>query len=110
MNIFMTNFTKQFKRKSYWSGIETDFLKNAMKTCNIYSPSQGCSTGLPGSGIGKGGGGGGAIRESGGAIGQYGTVQEESYFIKMQREQLKKLKKKLDSGESLEISQKEKDK
>ncbi|CAH2055762.1 unnamed protein product, partial [Iphiclides podalirius] len=68
-------------------------------------------SGLPGSGVGKGGGGGGggAVRESGGGLGQFGAAQEEGYFFKKQLEQLKKIKKKLDSGESLKISQKEKD-
>ncbi|CAK1589070.1 unnamed protein product [Parnassius mnemosyne] len=67
------------------------------------------STGLPGSGAGKGGGGGGTVRESGGSLGEYAAAQEESYFFKKQKELLKKIRKKLETGESLVRAHKEKD-
>lgn len=49
----------------------------------------------PGSGAGKGGGAGGSVRESGGALGQYGAAQEEEFFYHKQREQLEKIKTKM---------------
>ncbi|XP_047473750.1 uncharacterized protein LOC125028319 isoform X2 [Penaeus chinensis] len=50
-----------------------------------------------GSGVGSGGGGGGSIRDAGGAFGRRGVVKEEEYFRRKQREQLIKLRKKLES-------------
>lgn len=51
-----------------------------------------------GAGAGKGGGGGGSIREAGGAFGKMEAAHEEEYFYKQQKEQLKNLKPKTDSG------------
>ncbi|XP_065347773.1 ATPase inhibitor A, mitochondrial-like [Cloeon dipterum] len=45
-----------------------------------------------GSGAGKGGGGGGSIRSAGGSFGKLEAANEEEYFYKQQREQLKQLK------------------
>ncbi|XP_068241165.1 ATPase inhibitor mai-2, mitochondrial-like isoform X2 [Palaemon carinicauda] len=54
--------------------------------------------GEPGSGSGDGGGAGGAIRDAGGAFGKRQAAQEDQYFRKLQEEQLKKLKEKIDGG------------
>ncbi|XP_028156835.1 uncharacterized protein LOC114350298 [Ostrinia furnacalis] len=54
----------------------------------------------PGSGAGKGGGAGGSVRESGGALGQYGAAHEEEFFYNKQREQLEKMKTKLKKEEA----------
>ncbi|CAH0746751.1 unnamed protein product [Diatraea saccharalis] len=48
-----------------------------------------------GSGAGRGGGAGGSVRESGGALGQYGAAHEEEYFFNKRKEQLEKLKSKM---------------
>lgn len=49
-----------------------------------------------GRGAGRGGGGGGKVRESGGALGVRGAVQEEEYFYKLQQQQLEDLKKQIE--------------
>ncbi|XP_067134729.1 ATPase inhibitor mai-1, mitochondrial-like [Centruroides vittatus] len=45
-----------------------------------------------GSGSGKGGGTGGTVREAGGSMGKKGAVQEEEFFMRMERQQLDLLK------------------
>ncbi|KPJ13448.1 hypothetical protein RR48_07028 [Papilio machaon] len=62
-----------------------------------------------GSGAVKGEGAGRAVTETGGTFGQYGAIQEDSYFYKKQKEQLKQIKKKLDKTESSQLSQKKED-
>ncbi|CAH0397126.1 unnamed protein product [Chilo suppressalis] len=61
-----------------------------------------------GTGAGRGGGAGGSVRESGGALGQYGAAQEEEYFFNKRKEQLAKLKSKMkQEGKSPDIKRKE---
>lgn len=60
--------------------------------------------GTPGAGAGKGGGGGGSVRESGGGLGKYGAAQEEGYFYGKQKEQLEKIKQRIQDEK--ELSQK----
>ena len=51
------------------------------------------SSGMPGSGSGKGGGAGGDIRSGGGSFGKKEQAQEDQYFRKQQQDLLDKLKR-----------------
>lgn len=61
-----------------------------------------------GHGAGKGGGAGGTVRESGGALGEYGAAQEEHYFYNKQKEQLQALQKKMKEQKAEDPSKKTK--
>ena len=57
------------------------------------------SSGMPGSGSGKGGGAGGDIRSGGGSFGKKEQAQEDQYFRKQQQDLLDKLKREQGEGE-----------
>ncbi|KAL0853183.1 hypothetical protein ABMA27_012940 [Loxostege sticticalis] len=66
----------------------------------IAVPARGYVVPGPGSGAGRGGGAGGTVRESGGALGEYGAAKEEEFFYHKKREQLEKIKAKLNKEEA----------
>lgn len=81
---------------------------NHIKMCSNAPIDYTVPAGTSGSGVGKGGGSGGSVREAGGGLGRFGSALEEGYFHQHNKEQLKKIKKKLERGEPIGQSDKPK--
>ncbi|KPI98178.1 hypothetical protein RR46_09394 [Papilio xuthus] len=101
--------SNEMKRKSFldilfWMKNKVRSVEND-STVNLRS-----YTTSSGSGAMKGESAGRAVTETAGTFGEYGAIQEDSYFYKKQKEQLKQIKKKLEQSEASQLSQKKEDK
>lgn len=103
-NVYViTKTSNELKRKSFLDVLY--WIRNRLRSDNDCSVSLRRYTTGSDSGAGKVGGAGG---EAAGTFRHYGSVHEDSYFFKKQKEQLKELKKKLDDEAALR-RKKEKD-